>query len=131
MKKIILSLLIFNLSFLYTNAQSVDTIASTDVHTILSTCNFNKTIIDGRDSVMFHSGHLKNAINIDAFGLDVSTLLQQHLNTDTIVIYCSNQTRSERLVEELQALHYNGHIIYMKDGLTGWRKQNLPLVNNQ
>lgn len=131
MEKIILSLLIFNLSFLYTNAQSVDTIASTDVYTILSTCNFNKTIIDGRDSFMFHSGHLKNAINIDAFGLDVSTLLQHHLNTDTLVIYCSNQTRSKRLIEEFQALHYTGHIIYMKDGLTGWRKQNLPLVNNQ
>jgi len=120
-------LLIFSVSFLYSQAQVIDTIESTDVYTLLTSCDYNKTIIDGRDSVMFRTGHLKNAVYIDAFSVDVVPFLQTYLNSDTLLIYCSNQTRSELLIEHLQQLNYKGHIIYMKDGLTGWKKQKFPL----
>lgn len=49
------------------NAQNIDTVTSDYVYSMLTSSNFNKTIIDGRDSAMFRSGHIKNAVVIDAF----------------------------------------------------------------
>jgi len=109
-------------------AQVVDTVKSDYVYSLLSSCDFNQTIIDGRDSAMFYSGHIKNAVYVDAFEQHHADSLVKFLNIDTLVIYCTNQRRSEILIKALISLNYQGQIIYMQDGLTAWKRNEYELV---
>jgi rhodanese-related sulfurtransferase len=123
----------FIFSFQFINAQDIDTVKSDYVYSVLSSNNFNETIIDGRDSTMFYSGHIKKAVFIDAFSQDLNKSLQKYLTEDTLIIYCTNNTRSEIIIENLKLLNYKGLIIYMQDGLNGWKENEfdivMPLIN--
>lgn len=127
-KKPVFFLFLFCVSFQYSKAQIIDTVQSEYVYSLLSSCEFDQTIIDGRDSVKFYSGHIKNAVYIDAFSQDVKESLQQFISKDTLIVYCTNQTRSEVIIENLILLNYLGRIIYMQDGLTGWKKNEYEII---
>ena len=118
----------FIFSFQFLNAQDIDTVKSDYVYSALSSNNFNETIIDGRDSTMFYSGHIKNAVFIDAFSQDLNKSLQKYLAKDTLIIYCTNNRRSEIIIENLKLLNYKGLIIYMQDGLNGWKENEFDIV---
>lgn len=118
--KLIFSVFILIIS-LKLNSQTIDTVKSVDAIKILETENSNMIIIDGRDSIMFNSGHIKNAVNLNAFSPDIEVLLTPYLIYDTLFIYCSNQRRSESIINNLIKLNYNKHIIYMSDGINGWK----------
>ncbi len=119
---------VFIFSFQFINAQDIDTVKSDYVYSVLSLNNFNETIIDGRDSTMFYSGHIKNAVFIDAFSQDLNKSLQKYLTEDTLIIYCTNNRRSEIIIENLKLLNYKGLIIYMQDGLNGWKKNEFDII---
>jgi rhodanese-related sulfurtransferase len=119
---------VFIFSFQFINAQDIDTVKSDYVYSVLSSNNFNETIIDGRDSTMFYSGHIKNAVFIDAFSQDLNKSLQKYLTEDTLIIYCTNNRRSEIIIENLKLLNYKGLIIYMQDGLNGWKENEFDIV---
>ena len=82
-------------------------------------------IIDGRTATMFASGHLKNAINIDADDPNLLSLLRKHLEEPIIVIYCTTIRRTNKIVNTLRGF-YEGEIIYISDGLRGWQQNGLP-----
>ncbi len=83
-------------------------------------------VIDGRTAAMFASGHLNNAINIDADDPDLIPLLQEHLDEPLIVVYCTTMRRTNKIVNTLMGI-YEGDIIYIRDGLRGWQQNGLPL----
>ena len=83
-------------------------------------------IIDGRTATMFASGHLKNAINIDADDLNLIELLQEHSHEPLIVVYCTTDRRTGDIVEALMEF-YQGDIIYISDGIRGWQQNGLPV----
>ncbi len=83
-------------------------------------------IIDGRTATMFASGHLENAINIDADDPNLIPLLQEHLDEPLIVVYCTTMRRTNKIVNTLRGL-YEGEIIYIRDGLRGWQQNRLPV----
>jgi len=112
------------------NAQVVDTLKSEQVYTILTSCDYHKTIIDGRDSAMFYSGHIKNAVYLDAFSEKACGLLESFTNCDNLVVYCTNQTRSDMIIDKLKKLNYQGKIIYMQDGINGWKNNDFPIIIN-
>jgi rhodanese-related sulfurtransferase len=87
-------------------------------------------IIDGRTATMFASGHLKNAINIDADDPDLIPLLQEHLNEPLIVVYCTTIRRTGDIIKALTNL-YEGKIIYINDGIRGWQQNGLPVINKE
>lgn len=103
-------------------AQVVDTLTSVKVYEMLTSCEYTTRIIDGRDSAKFYSGHLKNAVYIDAFSDQAVPFLTKYLNEDCIIIYCTNKTRSLLLIDKLKGINYQGKILYMQDGITGWKK---------
>ncbi len=109
-------------------AQVVDTLKSEQVYPILTSCDYHKTIIDGRDSAMFYSGHIENAIFIDAFSEEIHSFLINYTGCDTLVVYCTNQTRSEKIIDKLKKLDYQGKIIYMQDGINGWKNNDFPII---
>lgn len=123
-------LLLFLLFFIgEVHAQEISYLKSTEVNVLLKENSFqNFVLIDARDSVMFQSGHIKNALNFDAFQDNISFLLKNVLEYDVLIVYCSNQRRSERIIEVLKELAYKGKIIYMIDGLTGWKSNKLETI---
>ena len=83
-------------------------------------------IIDGRTAEMFASGHLINAINIDADDPNLVLLLQEHVDEPLIVVYCTTDRRTGDIVETLMKF-YQGDIIYISDGIRGWQQNGLPV----
>lgn len=118
------------LSFQCLNAQDIDTVTSDYIYRILSSNKFNKTIIDGRDSAMYCSGHIKNAIDIDAFSRDLNKSLQKHLTEDTLIVYCTMNKRATIIIKSLQSLNYKGLIIFMQDGIKGWKENKYDIVSS-
>jgi len=118
--------LILILTYIVVKSQHVIRIESPQAREFLK--NKNIYIIDGRTNEMYQSGHIKHAEQIDAFDTNVRTKLQKMLNKDTLFIYCSNQRRSETIITILEELNYGGIIIYMIDGITGWKNNGFELT---
>jgi len=125
-KKLYFLIILFCFSTIL-NAQVVDTLNYEQVYTMLTSCNYHKTIIDGRDSAMFYSGHNINAVYIDAISDEVPRFLENYTNYDSLLVYCTNQTRSEMIIDKLKKLNYQGRIIYMQDGINGWKNNDFPI----
>jgi len=108
-------------------SQNIDTVYSNEAFLLLNNNNFNSIIIDGRDSVMFYSGHIENAKYINAFLETANKQLEQYLKSDTLFVYCTNQRRSETIIDILINLDFNGKVIYIQDGINGWKKNDFPV----
>ncbi len=76
---------------------------------------------------MFNSGHLKQSFYIDAFSEMLEKELIKYIKNDSLLVYCTNKKRSEKIINQLLKLNYKGKIIYMQDGLNGWKQNNYPL----
>lgn len=85
-------------------------------------------IIDGRTQSMFESGHLKNAVNINAFSENADQELTKYLDRKRILIYCTKSNRSRTIVNKLQLLDYAGEIVFVTDGITGWKNNDFEFV---
>ena len=83
-------------------------------------------VIDGRTREMFEDGHLQHAINIDADDEDLLELLKQHADEPLIVVYCTTNRRTGKIVNTLSAF-YEGEVIYIDDGIRGWQRNGFPL----
>lgn len=83
-------------------------------------------VIDGRTREMFEDGHLQHAINIDADDEDLLELLKQHTDEPLIVVYCTTNRRTGKIVNTLSTF-YEGEVIYIDDGIRGWQRNGLPL----
>ncbi len=83
-------------------------------------------LIDGRTDKMFSEGHIENAINIDADDENLQQLLEEHAGEPVIAVYCTTIRRTTKIVNTLLEF-YTGEIIYIKDGITGWKANNLPV----
>lgn len=86
-------------------------------------------VIDGRTQEMFSEGHLKNAINIDADDPNLLELLQQHLVTPRVLVYCTTNRRTTDIVNELVKM-YEGEIVIISDGYSGWFENGFPVWGN-
>lgn len=121
MKKYSISLIfisILQISF----SQNILQLTASQFHSILKEFDFkNSVIIDSRDSLMFQTEHIKNAINIDANNSDVENLISKFNNKKIIAVYCTTHNRTNKIIEILKKLNYNGQIIDITDGITGWK----------
>ncbi len=86
----------------------------------------NALVIDGRTREMYEGGHLQHAINIDADDENLYDLLSQHADEPLIVVYCTTNRRTGKIVETL-SMFYQGEVIYIDDGIRGWQQNGLPL----
>ncbi len=86
-------------------------------------------IIDGRTDDMFAVGHIENAINIDADMENLEDELKKHIDVPRIVVYCTTNRRTYDIVDVLEKI-YEGEIIYISDGITGWRANGFPEKND-
>ncbi len=82
-------------------------------------------IIDGRTDEMFADGHIENAINTDADMENLEEELKKHIGVPRIVVYCTTNRRTYDILDVLERI-YEGEIIYISDGITGWRANGFP-----
>ncbi len=87
-------------------------------------------IIDGRTDSMFAGGHIGKSVNIDADADNLEKQLYQHLDQPTIVIYCTTTRRTTDIVNKLRGI-YKGNIIWITDGIRGWKQNGLPVNNSR
>ena len=129
MSKIVkIKFIIFFLLSQAIQAQTIVNITSADAKPILEKSHYdNLVIIDGRSSNMFSKGYIKDAINIDAFNEQAPKLLAQHIQKDSILVYCTNCNRTNKINELLKESGYKGTIINMTDGITGWKNNNYEI----
>ncbi len=86
-------------------------------------------IIDGRTDEMFSGGYIENAINIDADMENLEDELKKHIDVPRIVVYCTTNRRTYDIVNVLEKI-YKGEIIYISDGINGWRANGFPERND-
>ncbi len=77
------------------------------------------TIIDARDVSMFKSGHLQNAILIDAFDENAEELLDKLDRNAEYLVYCTTTIRTELLVRMMNELGFT-NVYAMNDGISKW-----------
>jgi len=130
MRKFIVALMLLfvaNITF----SQTIKEVTSVEVQTILQNLDKkNSVIIDGRDSLKYQTEHIEYAINIDAFGSKAEHSISQYLDKKIIVIYCTMNNRSSKLIEILKKLEYKGEIIDITDGITSWKANGFPVINS-
>lgn len=111
-------------------AQIISEITSSESVSLINTPKRNSTIlIDARDSAMFAQAHIRNAINIDAFSPDAEQKLVQVKSYDSVLVYCTKTNRTNQIAQMLQAIGYNGSIIKITDGFTGWSANGFETVS--
>lgn len=110
-------------------AQTVTKINSQEAHAFLNSKDGKSVlIIDGRTSSMFKSGHIKDAVNINAFDENVAKKLAPHLKKKQMVVYCIANRRSAEIISKLSDLGYKGKIFFITDGITGWKKNGFDVT---
>jgi rhodanese-related sulfurtransferase len=87
----------------------------------------NVVVIDGRTPEMFASGHILNAIQIDADVENVDVLLKAAAIKPTVVVICTTNRRTGDIIKYLDTF-YMGQIIAINDGMRGWKENGLPII---
>ncbi len=90
----------------------------------------SQVIIDGRTQSMFESGHLKNAVNINAFSDEADEKLGSYLDRERMLVYCTRNNRSKTIIDKLETLGYDGEIVFVTDGISGWKSNGLAVVTD-
>ena len=119
------------LSFFTTgiSAQTINKINAVEANEFLSSNKGkNALLIDGRTVSMFEAGHIKNAININAFSDDADSKLSTCLSEKQLMVYCTNRRRSETIIEKLKNLGYDGNIFFVTDGINGWKANGFDVT---
>jgi rhodanese-related sulfurtransferase len=84
-------------------------------------------LIDARSPEMFTTGHIVNAIQIDAYAADVAERVTPLLQKDTLFLYCTTNKRIQVIREILTGQGFTGALFIMTDGITGWKENNFAL----
>lgn len=86
--------------------------------------------IDVSESKDFDKGHIPNSINVPLSQIKADNMpLLKHKDA-TVVIVCQTGSRSVAAAKSLIALDFSDlHIL--RNGLSAWTKENLPLNRNQ
>ena len=110
-------------------AQEIKQITSVEANKLIDSLDIEKTvIIDARDSLSFKNGHIKNALNIDAFKENAQEKLTKHLNKENIIIYCTFNRRCIKMIGILQNLNFKGVIYNMNEGINAWKQKGYEIV---
>ena len=114
------------------SGQSITKINSQEAYSLLNSGqNPPECIIDGRTADMFTSGHIENAVNINAFENNADEQLIEYLTCTPLMVYCTNQRRAETIIEKLKNLGYRNEIIFMSDGINGWKANGYEIISSK
>jgi rhodanese-related sulfurtransferase len=86
-------------------------------------------IIDLRPSEAFAAGHLAGARNIVMADLGSAAESLAKYRSKPVLVCCESGQESLRAVRALRSAGFE-QAFGLKDGISGWRRENLPLVDD-
>lgn len=113
-------------------SQAIEKVKAKDAFEIV--CNRDTlctVLIDGRSDKMYTDKHIEGAINIDAFSASVKNDLKNYLDTEKLIVYCTNHKRADLIIEKLIELQYHNKIIFITDGINGWISSGYQTVSHK
>ncbi|HEA19793.1 MAG TPA: rhodanese-like domain-containing protein [Pricia antarctica] len=101
--------------------ETSDKIAILGANTYADAITGNKVqLVDARNANEFHSGHIKNAINIDFYNATNFTKAYEKLNKEKpIYLYCRSGARSQKAARRLVDMGFP-KIYDLKGGYNRW-----------
>jgi rhodanese-related sulfurtransferase len=128
MKQLLL-ITILSIHYVILPAQTIQKLSAEEAYAFLAKSNTDSLlIIDGRSEDMYQSGHLPNAVNIDAYKDNLEDQLAPVTNRGHLFIYCTKSTRSDSIITTLSLMGYKGEIIQISDGITGWKENEFEVI---
>ena len=85
-------------------------------------------VLDVRTPAEFATGHLANAINIDAQGVNFEQQIASLDKGKTYAVYCRSGNRSQGAVAKMAEAGFT-NIVELESGIVGWQSAGLPIVN--
>lgn len=88
-------------------------------------------VVDLRNRDDFRRGHIANAFNLLPNDIKNGSLgeLEKH-KAQPVIVTCANGISSRESAEHLMKAGFE-RVVVLKDGLAGWRGENLPLVQGK
>jgi rhodanese-related sulfurtransferase len=88
-------------------------------------------VVDIRPHDDFHKGHITRAINLLASEIKNGSLgeLEKH-KTRPVIVVCANGISARQPAESLSKAGFE-HVYVLKEGIAGWRGENLPLARGK
>ncbi|SDF59051.1 rhodanese-like domain-containing protein [Desulfovibrio legallii] len=83
-------------------------------------------VLDVRTPAEYRAGHLPGAVNMDYFGGPFETQIQSLPKDAPVLLYCRTGNRSQAAQETLLKAGIR-NILHMKEGVSAWQAQGLPL----
>ena len=85
-------------------------------------------VLDVRTPAEFATGHLANAINIDAQSGSFDAQIAALDPTKTYAVYCRSGNRSQGAVSKMSDAGIT-NIVELESGIVGWQAAGLPIIN--
>lgn len=85
-------------------------------------------VLDVRTPEEFATGHLANAINIDAQSGSFEQQIASLDKDKTYAVYCRSGNRSQGAVAKMTDAGF-ANIVELESGIVGWQSAGLPIVN--
>lgn len=85
-------------------------------------------VLDVRTPEEFATGHLANAINIDAQSAAFDAQISMLDQSKTYAVYCRSGNRSQGAVAKMADAGFT-NIVELESGIVGWQAAGLPVVN--
>ncbi|MCX8959162.1 rhodanese-like domain-containing protein [Erwinia psidii] len=91
----------------------------------------NGVVVDVRSRDDFRKGHISNAINLLAADIKKGSFgeLEKH-KAQPVIVVCATGTSAIDSAAQLNTAGF-GRVFVLKDGVSGWNGENLPLVRGK
>ncbi|CUU22323.1 rhodanese-like domain-containing protein [Duffyella gerundensis] len=88
-------------------------------------------VVDVRNRDEYRKGHISGAMNVAAADIKKGSVgeLEKH-KAQPIIVVCANGTSAAEPAAQLSALDF-AQVYVLKDGVSGWSGENLPLVRGK
>ncbi|WP_367680295.1 rhodanese-like domain-containing protein [Candidatus Fukatsuia anoeciicola] len=117
------SIIIFMFKSYFSNTKEI-----THNETIRLINKENATVIDTRNHEDYCKGHIVNSININPSDIKNGNLTGLKKNkAHPIIIICATGMVSNYITNDLYKVGFK-RIFILKEGISGWNRENLPLV---
>ncbi len=134
MKNILLLIIVFNSFALFLDAQTDTiyrnlTVVQSDSLIQAHPGDTNFVILDVRQSGPYNSGHIQNAINIDYYASNFSSLIAALNHNKIYLVHCQSGSRSAATFAMMQTQHFR-EVYNMLGGMNAWLGAGYPVVTS-
>jgi len=132
MKNILVLIIVFNCFTLFLRAQTDTiyrnlTVVQADSLIQAHPADTNFIILDVRQAGPYAAGHLQNAINIDYYAPNFSTLIAALDHSKIYLVHCQSGGRSAATFAMMQTQHFR-EVYNMLGGMNAWLGAGYPVV---